>query len=29
AVIEQRVPGADAFRSWRLLVSKYGTQAPG
>jgi 3-methyladenine DNA glycosylase/8-oxoguanine DNA glycosylase len=29
AVIEQRVPGADAFRSWRLLVSKYGTPAPG
>jgi len=29
AIIEQRVPGADAFRSWRLLVSKYGTPAPG
>ncbi|MGB9226537.1 DNA-3-methyladenine glycosylase family protein [Mycobacterium sp.] len=29
AVIEQRVPGADAFRSWRVLVSKYGTPAPG
>nr|WP_205875845.1 DNA-3-methyladenine glycosylase 2 family protein [Mycobacterium gordonae] len=29
AVIEQRVPGADAFRSWRVLVTKYGTQAPG
>lgn len=29
AVIEQRVPGADAFASWRLLVSKYGTPAPG
>ncbi len=29
AVIEQRVPGADAFRSWRLLVSKYGRPAPG
>ncbi|OBI20558.1 3-methyladenine DNA glycosylase [Mycobacterium sp. E2462] len=29
AVIEQRVPGADAFSSWRLLVSKYGTPAPG
>jgi 3-methyladenine DNA glycosylase/8-oxoguanine DNA glycosylase len=29
AVIEQRVPGADAFRSWRLLVSKYGTPPPG
>ncbi|AQA06423.1 3-methyladenine DNA glycosylase [Mycobacterium sp. MS1601] len=29
AVIEQRVPGADAFRSWRLLVTKYGAPAPG
>jgi 3-methyladenine DNA glycosylase/8-oxoguanine DNA glycosylase len=29
AVIEQRVPGADAFRAWRLLVSKFGTPAPG
>lgn len=29
AIIEQRVPGADAFRSWRLLVTKYGTPAPG
>jgi 3-methyladenine DNA glycosylase/8-oxoguanine DNA glycosylase len=29
AVIEQRVPGADAFRSWRVLVSKFGTPAPG
>lgn len=29
AVIEQRVPGADAFRSWRLLVWRYGTPAPG
>lgn len=29
AVIEQRVPGADAFRAWRLLVTKYGTPAPG
>jgi 3-methyladenine DNA glycosylase/8-oxoguanine DNA glycosylase len=29
AVIEQRVPGADAFRSWRVLVSQYGTPAPG
>jgi 3-methyladenine DNA glycosylase/8-oxoguanine DNA glycosylase len=28
AIIEQRVPGADAFRSWRLLVSKYGTPPP-
>jgi 3-methyladenine DNA glycosylase/8-oxoguanine DNA glycosylase len=29
AVLEQRVPGVDAFRSWRLLVTKYGTSAPG
>ncbi len=29
AIIEQRVPGADAFRSWRLLVSRYGAPAPG
>lgn len=29
AVLEQRVPGADAFRSWRVLVSKYGPPAPG
>ncbi len=29
AVLEQRVPGADAFRAWRLLVTKYGTPAPG
>ncbi|MEB3980628.1 DNA-3-methyladenine glycosylase 2 family protein [Mycobacterium sp. 663a-19] len=29
AIIEQRVPGADAFRSWRVLVSRYGTPAPG
>ena len=29
AIIEQRVPGADAFRSWRVLVSKYGTPPPG
>lgn len=29
AIIEQRVPGADAFRAWRLLVTKYGTAAPG
>jgi 3-methyladenine DNA glycosylase/8-oxoguanine DNA glycosylase len=29
AIIEQRVPGADAFRSWRLLVSRYGMPAPG
>ncbi len=29
AVIEQRVPGADAFRAWRLLLGKYGSPAPG
>jgi 3-methyladenine DNA glycosylase/8-oxoguanine DNA glycosylase len=29
AVIEQRVPGADAFRAWRLLVTNFGTPAPG
>jgi 3-methyladenine DNA glycosylase/8-oxoguanine DNA glycosylase len=29
AVIEQRVAGADAFRAWRLLVTKFGTPAPG
>lgn len=29
AVLEQRVPGADAFRSWRVLVTKFGTPAPG
>ncbi len=29
AVLEQRVPGVDAFRSWRLLVTNYGTPAPG
>lgn len=23
------MPGADAFRAWRLLVTKYGTPAPG
>jgi 3-methyladenine DNA glycosylase/8-oxoguanine DNA glycosylase len=29
AVLEQRVSGKDAFRAWRLLVTKYGTPAPG
>lgn len=29
AVLEQRVPGADAFRSWRVLVTRFGTPAPG
>ena len=29
AVLEQRVQGIDAFRSWRLLVTQFGTPAPG
>ncbi|TFV56289.1 DNA-3-methyladenine glycosylase 2 family protein [Mycobacterium sp. PS03-16] len=29
AVLEQRVHGKDAFRSWRLLVTRYGSPAPG
>jgi 3-methyladenine DNA glycosylase/8-oxoguanine DNA glycosylase len=29
AVLEQRVPGKDAFRAWRLLVTKFGSPAPG
>lgn len=29
AVLEQRVPGVDAFRAWRLLVTRFGTSAPG
>lgn len=29
AVLEQRVAGKDAFRAWRLLVTKYGIPAPG
>lgn len=29
AVLEQRVQGIEAFRSWRLLVTKYGIPAPG
>jgi 3-methyladenine DNA glycosylase/8-oxoguanine DNA glycosylase len=29
AVLEQRVYGKDAFRAWRLLVTKFGTPAPG
>ncbi len=29
AVIEQRVPGADAFHAWRVLVTRFGTPAPG
>jgi 3-methyladenine DNA glycosylase/8-oxoguanine DNA glycosylase len=29
AILEQRVPGVDAFRSWRVLVTKFGTPPPG
>lgn len=29
AVLEQRVSGAESFRSWRVLVTKFGTPAPG
>jgi 3-methyladenine DNA glycosylase/8-oxoguanine DNA glycosylase len=29
AIVEQRVPGADAFRAWRQLLNKYGSPAPG
>ncbi len=29
AVLEQRVQGVDAFRSWRLLITKFGSPAPG
>ncbi len=29
AVLEQRVQGVEAFRSWRLLVTGFGTPAPG
>lgn len=29
AILEQRVQGIDSFRSWRLLVTKYGSRAPG
>ena len=29
AILEQRVQGKDAFRAWRLLVTKFGTSAPG
>jgi 3-methyladenine DNA glycosylase/8-oxoguanine DNA glycosylase len=29
AVLEQRVTGKDAFRAWRLLVTKFGAPAPG
>ena len=27
-MLEQRVQGVEAFRSWRLLVTKFGTPAP-
>jgi 3-methyladenine DNA glycosylase/8-oxoguanine DNA glycosylase len=29
AVLEQRVSGKDSFRSWRVLVTKFGAPAPG
>lgn len=29
AILEQRVQGVEAFRSWRLLVAAYGSPAPG
>lgn len=29
AILEQRVQGVEAFRSWRLLVTAYGAPAPG
>ena len=29
AVLEQRVQGVDSFRSWRILVTRFGTPAPG
>ncbi|WP_208321436.1 DNA-3-methyladenine glycosylase family protein [Microbacterium hydrocarbonoxydans] len=29
AVIEQKVTGLEAFRAWRLLVSRFGERAPG
>ena len=29
AVLEQRVQGVASFRSWRLLVTRFGTPAPG
>ncbi len=29
AVLEQRVPGVDAFGSWRMLVTRFGDPAPG
>jgi 3-methyladenine DNA glycosylase/8-oxoguanine DNA glycosylase len=29
AVLEQKVTGKEAFRAWRVLVSRYGSAAPG
>lgn len=29
AVLEQKVPGAEAFRAWRWLLRRYGEAAPG
>jgi 3-methyladenine DNA glycosylase/8-oxoguanine DNA glycosylase len=29
AVLEQRVPGAESFRSWRVLVTRFGAPPPG
>jgi 3-methyladenine DNA glycosylase/8-oxoguanine DNA glycosylase len=29
AVLEQKVPGAEAFRAWRWLLGRYGEPAPG
>lgn len=29
AILEQRVPGTDAFRAWRVLVTEFGAPAPG
>jgi len=29
AILEQKVTGLEAFRAWRLLVTKYGERAPG
>ena len=29
AILEQRVQGVDSFRSWRILVTRFGTPAPG
>ena len=29
AILEQRVQGVDSFRSWRILVTRFGAPAPG